>query len=57
MALRRHLGHRRAIEEAYLAAIGRARSEILISNAYFFPGRNFRRALMTAAGRGECLRT
>jgi cardiolipin synthase len=50
--IRDNLGHRRAIEEAYLAAIGRAKSEILISNAYFFPGRNFRRALMAAAGRG-----
>ena len=50
--IRDNLRHRRAIEEAYLAAIGRARSEILISNAYFFPGRSFRRALMTAAGRG-----
>ena len=49
---RDNLGHRRAIEEAYLAAIGRARSEILISNAYFFPGRSFRRALMAAASRG-----
>ena len=50
--IRDNLRHRRAIEEAYLAAIGRARSEILISNAYFFPGRSFRRALMAAAGRG-----
>jgi cardiolipin synthase len=50
--IRDNLRHRRAIEGAYLAAIDRARSEILISNAYFFPGRSFRRALMAAAGRG-----
>jgi cardiolipin synthase len=44
--------HRRDIEQAYLAAIGKARSEILIANAYFFPGRTFRRVLMEAAARG-----
>lgn len=44
--------HRRDIEEAYLAAIDNARSEIVIANAYFLPGLNFRRALMEAAGRG-----
>ncbi len=44
--------HRRDIEEAYLAAIGSARSEILIANSYFFPGQSFRRALTAAAARG-----
>ena len=50
--IRDNIGHRRDIEEAYLAAIGQARSEILIANAYFFPGRTFRRALMDAVARG-----
>jgi len=50
--IRDNIGHRRDIEDAYLAAIGQARSEILIANAYFFPGRTFRRALMDAVTRG-----
>lgn len=50
--VRDNLRHRRDIEEAYLAAIAAARSEILIANAYFFPGLGFRRALTEAAARG-----
>ncbi|MEK6593326.1 MAG: cardiolipin synthase ClsB [Pseudomonadota bacterium] len=50
--VRDNLGHRSDIEEAYLAAIAGARSEILIASAYFFPGLSFRRALVDAAGRG-----
>lgn len=50
--VRDNLRHRRDIEEAYLAAIAGARSEILIANAYFFPGLSFRHALVEAAGRG-----
>ncbi len=50
--IRDNLKHRREIEDAYLAAIGDARSEILIANAYFIPGISFRRALMDAAARG-----
>ncbi len=50
--VRDNVRHRRDIEEAYLAAIGAARSEILIACAYFFPGLSFRRALTEAAGRG-----
>jgi cardiolipin synthase len=50
--VRDNLRHRRDIEDAYLSAIGAARSEILIANAYFFPGLSFRRALMEAAARG-----
>src|SRR5512134_41731 len=49
---RDNLGHRREIERAYLEAIGRARSEVLIANAYFFPGQPFRWALVDAAKRG-----
>jgi len=49
---RDNLGHRREIERAYLEAISSARSEILIANAYFFPGQSFRWALLDAAARG-----
>ena len=50
--LRDSVRHRREIEDAYLDAIAGSRSEILIANAYFFPGVHFRRALMDAAARG-----
>ncbi|MBN8443651.1 MAG: cardiolipin synthase ClsB [Thauera sp.] len=50
--VRDNLRYRRAIEDAYLAAIEAARSEIVIANAYFFPGRRFRHALIEAAERG-----
>lgn len=44
--------NRRAIERAYLDAIHCAREEVIIANAYFLPGRRFRRALLAAANRG-----
>jgi len=50
--IRDNVGHRRDIEQAYLHAIDQARGEILMANAYFFPGRTFRRALVDAAARG-----
>ncbi len=50
--VRDNLRHRRDIEQAYLAAIAGAREEILVANAYFFPGRSFRHALLDAAARG-----
>ncbi|MDT8380507.1 MAG: cardiolipin synthase ClsB [Desulfotignum sp.] len=49
---RDNIRHRRDIEAAYMHAIEQAQSEIIIANAYFFPGSKFRRALMDAAGRG-----
>ena len=49
---RDNLRNRRTIERAYLRAIGRARQEIIIANAYFLPGTRFRRALISAAERG-----
>lgn len=52
LVVRDNLRHRRSIEEAYLEAIGTAQQEIIIANAYFFPGRRFRRTLLAAAGRG-----
>jgi cardiolipin synthase len=50
--IRDNLRHRRDIEQAYLAAIRRAQSEIIIANSYFFPGIAFRRALADATQRG-----
>jgi cardiolipin synthase len=44
--------HRRDIERAYLRAIVGAQREIILANAYFLPGRIFRRALLQAARRG-----
>lgn len=56
LVLRDNLRFRRAIEREYLRAIGRARRDVLIANAYFFPGRRFRRALIAAARRGVRVR-
>lgn len=50
--IRDNIGHRRDIEEAYLDAINSASSEIVLANAYFLPGRNFRQALIQARQRG-----
>lgn len=54
--VRDNLRHRRTIEDAYLEAIAAARSEILIANAYFLPGRRFRHELREAARRGVRVR-
>lgn len=52
LLLRDNVRHRARIEKAYLRAIGAAREEIIIANAYFLPGRKLRRALVLAARRG-----
>ena len=52
LVVRDNLRHRSDIEDAYLAAIGNAHVEIIIANAYFFPGMRFRRALLDATRRG-----
>lgn len=52
LVVRDSVRHRRDIERGYLALIAAARDEIVIANAYFFPGRHFRQALMRAARRG-----
>ena len=52
LVLRDNFRHRASIERAYLRAIGRARSEVIIANAYFVPGHRMRRALVEAARRG-----
>jgi cardiolipin synthase len=52
LVLRDNLRSRKRIERAYLRAIGAARHEIIIANAYFVPGFKLRRALVLAAERG-----
>lgn len=52
LLVRDNLRHRSDIEDAYLEAIHGAHEEIIIANAYFFPGKRFRHALIDAAGRG-----
>jgi cardiolipin synthase len=50
--VRDNFRHRNDIESAYLDAISNAGAEVLIANAYFFPGISIRRALADAAARG-----
>ena len=56
LVLRDNLRNRTRIERAYRRAIGRAREEIIIANAYFVPGRKMRVALIAAARRGVKVR-
>jgi cardiolipin synthase A/B len=52
LLLRDNVRNRQRIEKAYLKAIGEARQEIIIANAYFLPGGKLRKALLNAAHRG-----
>lgn len=56
LLLRDNVLHRSQIERAYLKAIGSARHEVLIANAYFLPGRRLRQALVHAVRRGVRVR-
>lgn len=56
LLLRDNLRHRTQIERAYRKAIGEAKEEIIIANAYFLPGRKVRQALIVAAQRGVRVR-
>ena len=56
LVLRDNIWHRADIERAYLKAIGEARSEVLLANAYFVPGRRMRQALAHAVRRGVVVR-
>jgi cardiolipin synthase len=56
LLLRDNLRHRTRIERAYRRAIGQARDEVIIANAYFVPGKKMRRALIAAARRGVTVR-
>jgi cardiolipin synthase len=52
LLVRDNIRHRRDIEAAYLRAINQAKTEIILANAYFLPGFDFRHALIDAARRG-----
>ncbi|ART54370.1 cardiolipin synthase B [Acidovorax carolinensis] len=52
LVLRDNVRNRSRIEKAYRRAIGAARHDIIIANAYFMPGGKLRRALILAANRG-----
>ncbi|MBL8383090.1 MAG: cardiolipin synthase ClsB [Burkholderiales bacterium] len=56
LLVRDNLAHRRDIENAYLAAIGDARADILIAIAYFLPSPRVFDALRRAALRGVRVR-
>jgi cardiolipin synthase len=56
LLLRDNLQHRRTIQRAYLEAIGGARAEVLLANAYFLPGHRLRETLCAAARRGVQVR-
>jgi cardiolipin synthase len=56
LVLRDNVRYRQTFERAYLQGIRQARREILIANAYFFPGRAFRKALLEAVERGVRVR-
>jgi cardiolipin synthase len=56
LLLRDNLRFRQTIEDVYLHAIARAENDVLVANAYFFPGRRLRKAIKRAARRGVRVR-
>lgn len=56
LVLRDNVRNRRAIEREYLVALGNARQDVIIANAYFLPSRRFRRALLVCRKRGVRVR-
>jgi cardiolipin synthase A/B len=56
LVLRDNVHNRTRIERSYRHAIGTASEEIIIANAYFFPGRKLRKGLIHAAQRGVRVR-
>ena len=56
LVLRDNLLHRTRIERAYRQAIGEAKQDIIIANAYFLPGSKIRKGLIHAAQRGVRVR-
>lgn len=53
---RDNVANRRSIERAYLVAIKLAQKDVILCNAYYFPGRRFRNALIAASRRGVRVR-
>lgn len=56
LVLRDNVRHHVRIERAYRQALGLARKEVLLANAYFLPGRKMRNSLIHAAQRGVRVR-
>jgi cardiolipin synthase len=56
LVLRDNLRFRRRIERAYRHALGEAKHDIILANAYFLPGRKIRQSLIHAAHRGVRVR-
>lgn len=56
LVLRDNVRNRARIERAYLKAIGEARHDIVLANAYFLPGVRLRKALKYAVRRGVRVR-
>ena len=54
--LRDNFRQRRTIERSYIDAIRRSQTRVDLISAYFYPGREFRRALVDAAERGVKVR-
>jgi len=52
LIVRDNLRNRHTIERTLLKALGGARKSVLLANPYFAPGRELRRGLESAAGRG-----
>lgn len=52
LAVRDNFRLRSRIERAYVQAIGNAHRSVILSNAYFLPGRKIRRAIVEARRRG-----
>lgn len=52
LLLRDNVIYRRKIERVYLDAMANAKEEVLIANAYFFPGKKIKKGLKKAAQRG-----
>lgn len=56
LLLRDNLRNRRTIEREYLYALGSARQDVILANAYFLPGHKMRRALLACRKRGVRVR-
>ena len=56
LVLRDNVRFRTRIERAYRQALGEARHDIILANAYFLPGRKIRQSLIHAARRGVRVR-
>ena len=56
LVLRDNVRYRTRIERTYSHALGDARQDIILANAYFLPSRKIRRSLVTAAQRGVRVR-